>query len=253
MSKIKKPIQTIITIIMLLTLMSGDIGGAGNMRNVYADTTVYVTRTGSKYHSHKCGNGTYYASTLSAAKARGLEACKKCYGNNPPSSDTGTSKKKTTSVKLNATSKVLVVGQSAKLKVKGPKSKVTWKSSNKKVAKVSKQGKVTAKKKGKAVITASVNNKKLKCRVKVETPSLSQTEITLYEDETADIELKGCSHDVLWESEDEEIADVYDGEIYAAEEGSTTITAYVHGKTYKCTVIVEENESESLEDDDDIY
>ena len=41
--------------------------------------SIYVTKTGSCYHTHKCGNGTYYKSTLSAAKARGLRACQKCF------------------------------------------------------------------------------------------------------------------------------------------------------------------------------
>ena len=41
--------------------------------------TVLITRTGSKYHTHKCGNGTYYEATLDEALARGLEPCEKCY------------------------------------------------------------------------------------------------------------------------------------------------------------------------------
>lgn len=41
--------------------------------------TVLITRTGSKYHTHKCGNGTYYEATLDEALARGLTPCEKCY------------------------------------------------------------------------------------------------------------------------------------------------------------------------------
>ncbi|WP_239256815.1 hypothetical protein [Listeria ilorinensis] len=45
-----------------------------------ADTTqVLVTPTGSKYHNHKCGNGTYTPATLAEAQARGLTPCSKCY------------------------------------------------------------------------------------------------------------------------------------------------------------------------------
>ena len=40
---------------------------------------VLVTKTGSKYHNHKCGNGTYYEATLEDALARGLTPCKKCF------------------------------------------------------------------------------------------------------------------------------------------------------------------------------
>lgn len=41
--------------------------------------TVYVTPTGSKYHTHKCGNGTYSPATLEEAQARGLTPCSKCF------------------------------------------------------------------------------------------------------------------------------------------------------------------------------
>lgn len=44
-----------------------------------AQSTVLVTPTGECYHTHKCGRGTYYESTLQEAKARGLRPCKKCY------------------------------------------------------------------------------------------------------------------------------------------------------------------------------
>ena len=58
---------------------------ADNTSSQSADTgitnsqTVLITRTGSKYHTHKCGNGTYYEATLDEALARGLEPCEKCY------------------------------------------------------------------------------------------------------------------------------------------------------------------------------
>lgn len=41
--------------------------------------TVYVTKTGKKYHyNSSCNGGKYYASTLEQAKARGLTPCSKC-------------------------------------------------------------------------------------------------------------------------------------------------------------------------------
>ena len=40
---------------------------------------VYVTKTGKRYHySSSCNGGTYYESTLDAAKRRGLTPCDKC-------------------------------------------------------------------------------------------------------------------------------------------------------------------------------
>jgi len=43
------------------------------------EAQVLVTRTGAKYHTHKCGNGDYYPATMSEALARGLTPCEKCY------------------------------------------------------------------------------------------------------------------------------------------------------------------------------
>ena len=66
----------------------------------------------------------------------------------------------------------LNVKKSTTVKVKGAKGKVTWTSSNKKVATV-KNGKIVARKKGKAVVTAKVKatGAVLKCQVTVTTGS----------------------------------------------------------------------------------
>ena len=42
-------------------------------------TYVLITRTGDCYHTHKCGNGTFFEVTLEEALQRGLRKCKKCY------------------------------------------------------------------------------------------------------------------------------------------------------------------------------
>lgn len=70
-------------------------------------------------------------------------------------------------VKLNKKTIYLAPKVKYKLKITGTKKKVTWKSSNKKIATVSKKGKVTAKKTGKVTITAKVKGKKYKCKVYV--------------------------------------------------------------------------------------
>ena len=70
-------------------------------------------------------------------------------------------------VKLNKKTLSLEVGKSQTLKITGTTAKVTWSSSNKSVATVSTKGKVTAKKAGKATITATVSKKKYSCTVTV--------------------------------------------------------------------------------------
>lgn len=78
------------------------------------------------------------------------------------------------SVKLNKKTVYLAKGKTVKLKVKGTKAKVKWSSSNKKIATVSKSGKVKGKKIGKCTITAKVKGKKLKCKVIVESKAANQ-------------------------------------------------------------------------------
>lgn len=72
--------------------------------------------------------------------------------------------------KINKSKVTVYVGQSTTLKVSGTKKKANWKTSNNKVA-TAKNGKVTAKKSGTAVITAKVGSKKYTCKVTVKNPS----------------------------------------------------------------------------------
>lgn len=93
-------------------------------------------------------------------------------------------------IKLSASSLKLEVGQSKQLKMVGTKAKVTWKSSNKKVATVTAKGKVTAVTEGTVVISATVNKKKYSCMVLVkypENPYLSKAKYTAKEASIGDI------------------------------------------------------------------
>lgn len=88
----------------------------------------------------------------------------------PVSSKTSKTSKKTVkkvSVKLNAKKITLKKGKTKTLKLFGTKKKVTWSSSNRKIASVSAKGKVKALKKGTAKITAKTGGKKYTCTVTV--------------------------------------------------------------------------------------
>lgn len=92
------------------------------------------------------------------------------------------------SAKINKTKKVLYINDTYTLKVTGTTQKVVWKSSNKKIATVSKTGKVTAKNIGTCTITAIVgageNSEKLKCKITVKSRlSCDNTVIRCYADE----------------------------------------------------------------------
>lgn len=83
----------------------------------------------------------------------------------PPSATTAMVSAAT--MKLSNKKLTLVAGKTKTLKVTGTKASVKWSSSDKSVATVSSKGKVTAKKHGKATITAKVGSKKLTCKVTV--------------------------------------------------------------------------------------
>lgn len=68
-------------------------------------------------------------------------------------------------VKLNKSKITLNIGKTKTLKLKNNKKKVKWSSNRKKIATVTQKGKVTARKKGTAIIIAKVGKKKYKCMV----------------------------------------------------------------------------------------
>ena len=80
------------------------------------------------------------------------------------------------SVSLNKTSVTLEVGKNIQLKVKGTKKTVKWSTTNKKIARVSSSGKVTAKSVGKTTVRAKIVKlkKTLKCKVNVQAAPLTK-------------------------------------------------------------------------------
>ena len=129
------------------------------------------------------------------------------------------------------------------------KKKITWSSSNKKIASVKKQagGKavVTANKAGKAVITAKYAGKKYQIQVTVKSPALSKKSLTIKAGKKISIELKNTavSKKVTWKSSKSSVASVKAGSkgkatITARKKGTVKITALYRGKKYTCTVKV---------------
>ena len=80
-------------------------------------------------------------------------------------------------IALNKSSITISVGEQKQLTLKGTKKKVTWKSENKKIATVTKKGKVTGKAVGKTTITATSNGKRYKCKVKVKEVQKTSTAV----------------------------------------------------------------------------
>lgn len=88
---------------------------------------------------------------------------------------------------LNKSKITLSVGKSYQLKVKNNKKKVRWSSSNKKIAKVTKSGKVKAIKKGTCKITVkTTKGKKLSCKVTVKQPVRKKVQSTTQKPSTTE-------------------------------------------------------------------
>ena len=71
-------------------------------------------------------------------------------------------------VRMSRKTLTIEVSKTYTLKLKGVKRKITWKSSKPSIAKVNKKGKVTALRKGKAIVTAKAGKKIFKCVVIVQ-------------------------------------------------------------------------------------
>ena len=147
-----------------------------------------------------------------------------------------------TKIKLNRTNKTMYEGDTFRLKITGTKKKVKWSSSNKKVASISSKGIVKGINGGtnqrSCKIYATVGGKKYTCKVTVKGSYLNTSDATFEECETKELWIIGNKQDVIWSSEDENIAIVVDGNVTGMSAGTTNIIATTETKTYKCKVTI---------------
>lgn len=81
-------------------------------------------------------------------------------------------------IRLNTTSVSLKVGKAYNLSVLGTKAKVTWRSSDTSIVSVNSNGRITARKAGKATITATVGKStRLRCQVSVSRPAVTANQL----------------------------------------------------------------------------
>ena len=152
----------------------------------------------------------------------------------------------TTNGGINCESLELAVGETTRLKIKGAKSRVTWKSDNRSVATVDKKGRVTAKGAGKALVIGKVRNKRYYCSVTVSIPAtgitLSKNDLSLTKGKSFTLVAKVSPSDstdaVKWESANKSVASVSNGVVTGVSEGATTITATAGDYYAFCTVTV---------------
>lgn len=118
-----------------------------------------------------------------------------------------------------------------KSKVENGKGATTYTSSNPKIAKVDKNGKVTALKKGTAKITVANNGAEKKFTVKVKNPKLKRSKKTIKIGKTYKIKIIGQKGKAKFKSDNKKIAAVTKtGKIKAKKKGKATITVTTNGK-----------------------
>ncbi len=161
-------------------------------------------------------------------------------------------------IKLNKTKITINKGKSYRLKVSGTKRKVKWSSSKRSVAVVNSSGKVTAKKKGTAVITAKVGSKRYRCKVTVKQPvtsvKLNAKSKTLTKGSSCTLKAtvrptNANNRAVTWTSSNKKVATVTSkGKVKAVGKGTAVITAKAKdgSKKYaKCKITVKAKKTSS--------
>lgn len=142
------------------------------------------------------------------------------------------------SLHLNTEDVVLVKGEEHKLFVYGINKRVSYSSTNFRVAGVNFNGRIRAHQTGKAFIIAKVGNTKMKCRVRV--IDINKEKLTLKVGNTYPLKVTGMFCVPSWKSSNPQVASVsMFGRVKAKGKGRTVITARVKGRELKCTVIVQ--------------
>lgn len=143
---------------------------------------------------------------------------------------------KVTVVGLNKQILTLAKKSKFKLKVKNGKN-TKWKSSNKKIATVSKKGVVKAKKSGAATITCTSNGRKVKCKVYV--ASLGATSLKMTAESVYHLTVSNTGNSCKWSSGNGNIVRVnQNGDITAVSLGTTVVTCKSGKATLSCNVFV---------------
>ena len=140
--------------------------------------------------------------------------------------------------------------QTLKATITSPKKgaqPVQWISENSKIAKVDSKGKVTAVKAGTTNIVARSGAKKARTKITVvdnqetddnEIFSLLQTEYTIENIQLMKLSIVNDPGNIVWKSENPNIADVIDGKVFALTAGTTKITGTSGSHSVTITVTV---------------
>lgn len=119
---------------------------------------------------------------------------------------------------------------------------ITWNSSNKNIAVVDRNGKITAKKQGTCYINATLKNGRIyKCKLVVKNPApyINYYKATMYKGQKFRLRIMYSNKKTKWSSSNKKIATVSsNGTLKANQVGKCTITGKIGRKKYTCKVNV---------------
>ena len=141
-------------------------------------------------------------------------------------------------MRLSASDLYLVKGEVYHLKLHALNKRVTFTTTNFRVASVNFHGRIYALQPGKAFVLAKVGKRTLKCRVHV--IELSRNTITINRGRSTKLSIRGTNSYVRWKSANPRVASVsMFGRVTGKKKGRTVIYATVKGKTMKCIVKIQ--------------
>ncbi|MBE5949777.1 MAG: hypothetical protein E7261_12280 [Lachnospiraceae bacterium] len=148
-----------------------------------------------------------------------------------------------TSITVNSQDTTMVVGDTkqitARMKPVNTTETYSWVSSDDSIAKVSKDGKVTAVGAGTATITAVTDTSGVEASFKVTVVALNTTKLTLEQYDTYNLYVDGVTSGVTWYSRNKRVATVTaGGMVVGRQAGTTTIVGRINGKRVVCEVTV---------------
>lgn len=140
---------------------------------------------------------------------------------------------------LKETEKSIYLKGTYTIKVKAKKGASTFTSKNPKIASVDNDGVVTALSAGTTTIEVVNNNTKLKFKITVINPKLSDTELPLFKGDAVALAVKGGDGTINWSSTNKAVATVNSkGVVKGVSYGTTTIKAKRNGILMTCEISV---------------
>ena len=142
-------------------------------------------------------------------------------------------------VKLNKQVVHLIPKDDYRLKVIGYEGKISYKSRDPKIATVTKNGKIVAKKIGQTNIIVTVKGKKYSCKVKVNKYGISDSQVTLTLGDTICLDVYGINGKKTFTSTNTKVITVTKkGRVKTKGVGQARIIVSVKGKKYKSEITV---------------